>query len=123
MRPRFWALALLVAAAAVAAFVQPGRSAPAQTTELRGIVGPGFTIVLNNASGERVSSLAPGTYTLVVDDRSDEHNFHLTGPGVDVRTEVGFVGTRTFTITVTDGTYTYVCDPHATSMKGGFKVT
>ena len=35
-----------------------------------------------------MTTLKPGTYTLDVDDQADSHNFHLTGPGVDVTTEV-----------------------------------
>jgi plastocyanin len=58
----------------------------------------------------------------VVDDKSVEHNFHLFGGGVDVATEVEFVGVRTFTVTLADGTYQFVCDPHASTMKGSFRV-
>jgi hypothetical protein len=32
------------------------------------------------------------------------------------------VGDQTFTITLVDGTYTYVCDPHASTMRGVFTV-
>jgi plastocyanin len=53
------------------------------------------------------------------------HNFHLKGPGVNKQiTSVAFVGTKTVTVKLTKGKYTYVCDPHATipSMKGTFTV-
>ena len=50
------------------------------------------------------------------------HNFDLTGPGVSKSTEVTEVGEQDWTVTFTDGTYRYVCDVHATSMKGSFTV-
>lgn len=89
-------------------------------TVLTGTVGPGFSISLEDASGAAVSHLDAGTYTLLVHDLSDEHNFHLSGPGVNVSTDVTFVGDETFTITVGNGTYTFACDPHATRMHGLF---
>ena len=49
--------------------------------ELYASVGPGFEISLTTEDGEDVTSLAPGTYKVEVDDKSDQHNFHLSGPG------------------------------------------
>ena len=65
----------------------------------------------------------PGKIKLVVADKSAAHNFHLTGPGVNVKTSVSAVGTKTFTITVKKGAYRFVCDPHASSMKGSFRIS
>ena len=92
-------------------------------TVLKGSVGPGFEISLSTADGQSVETLAPGSYTLEVDDQSDIHNFHLTGDGVDVSTDVGSTGTESFDITVTSGTYTFVCDPHSSTMNGSFEVS
>jgi plastocyanin len=91
---------------------------------LEGEVGPGFTIEVKQ-NGKDAESVEAGTYTLKVEDKSDQHNFHLTGPGVDTMvTDVGFVGDETVTVTLKKGTYTYQCDPHAASgMKGTFEVT
>jgi plastocyanin len=86
---------------------------------LAGSVGPGFDISLTK-DGQPVTSLAPGTYTLTVNDQADIHNFHLTGPGVDVSTGVGEKGTKTFTITVRKRSYHFQCDPHSSSMNGDF---
>ena len=62
-------------------------------------------------------------FSLTVDDRSDGHNFHLFGPGgVDVATDVAAVGVKTFSVTLVDGTYTYICDVHPVQMKGTFTV-
>jgi plastocyanin len=91
---------------------------------LEGETGPGFEIEVKQ-NGEDAESVKAGTYTLKVEDKSDAHNFHLIGPGVDeVVTEVPFVGDKTVTVTLKKGTYTYQCDPHASSgMKGTFEVT
>ena len=91
---------------------------------LEGETGPGFEIEVKQ-NGEDAESVKAGTYTLKVEDKSDQHNFHLTGPGVDEKvTDVGFVGDKTVTVTLKKGTYTYQCDPHASQgMKGTFEVT
>lgn len=113
---------LLVAlAVAGAAFALPG-TALAQNQRLFAKVGPGFNISVEDAAGVRVTQLAPGTYDVIVDDASDEHNFHLAGPGVNQRTTVEFVGSVTWTVTLTNGTYTFICDPHSTTMRGSFRV-
>lgn len=91
---------------------------------LEGETGPGFEIEVKQ-NGEDAESVKAGTYTLKVEDKSDQHNFHLIGPGVDMKvTDVGFVGDKSVTVTLKKGTYTYQCDPHASSgMKGTFEVT
>jgi plastocyanin len=100
----------------------PALAAPA-ATPLTGTVGPGFTITLAKA-GKKVSSLKAGSYTVTVSDKSTAHNFHLLGPGVNKEiTTVPFQGTKSLTVTLKKGTYTYQCDPHASvGMKGTFKV-
>jgi hypothetical protein len=118
--PHRLALALLPASAALV-FALPGGARPAQNT-LNGVVGPGFNISLTDESGQRVTHLDPGTYTIQVQDKAAEHNFHLTGPGVDQATDIDFVGSATWTVTFVDGTYRFQCDAHPTLMKGGFGV-
>lgn len=87
-------------------------------TTLSGSVGPGFEISLEGTDG-----LAPGDYTIVVNDQSSAHNFHLTGPGgVDVSTDVPGEGEASLDVTLEAGEYTFVCDPHAGTMKGSFTV-
>ena len=85
-------------------------------------VGPGFTITLDQ-NGTSVSKLKSGTYTINVDDKSDIHNFHLTGPGVDKATDVGGTGTDTWTVDLKAGSYHFQCDPHAATMNGSFTVS
>ena len=106
--------------ALVAALAVP--AAHGATPTLKGSVGPGFTITLTNG-GTKVSKLKAGTYRIVVADRAAIHNFHLRGPGVNKATGVGSSGTTTWTVKLKAGKYTYVCDPHASGMKGSFRVT
>ena len=73
-------------------------------------------------NGQAVTHLTAGVYEIQVRDRSRFHNFHLRGPGVDQTTDVEFVGTQTWTVTLTDGVYTFTCDPHASTMRGQFSV-
>jgi plastocyanin len=58
-----------------------------------------------------------------VHDDSGIHNFHLQGTGVDDLTSVPETGVKTFTVTFKPGTYTFVCDPHASQMHGEFTVS
>ena len=80
-----------------------------------------FTITLEDSSGQAVTTLAPGTYTVEVADLSAIHNFHLTGPGVEETTTVPEKTEVTWEITVEAGEYTFICDPHP-KMKGSFTV-
>jgi plastocyanin len=112
---------LLALAAVVAALSVPSAFAAPAATTLTGTDGPGFTITLKQGS-KKVTSLKAGTYTIKVLDLSNIHNFHLTGPGVNKKTTVGGKGTYTWKVTLKKGTYKYVCDPHASFMKGSFTV-
>ena len=91
--------------------------------KIDGSVGPGFSIKLA-LGGKTVTKLKAGVaYAFTVKDQAAIHDFHLTGPGVDkVITSVPFTGTKTVVLTLKKGTYKYVCDPHASSMKGSFTV-
>jgi plastocyanin len=118
---RFPGLVLVLAAVGLLV-ASGGQATPGQATKLQGRVGPGFTIVLTTGAGARVTRLDPGTYDIEVQDLSEEHDFHLLGPGVDRSTEIGDTGTVTWTVTVRDGTYRYQCDPHQRTMNGSFTV-
>jgi large repetitive protein len=91
------------------------------TTALYGTVGPGFTITLADAAGTPVTQLNPGSYRIVVHDLSTAHNFHLSGPGVDMSTTVPFSGEVVWTVTLSSGSYKFQCDPHV-GMDGTFTV-
>lgn len=111
---------LAVVAAGLLALAAVGQAA---TPKLSGVSGPGFSITVKSG-GKAVKTLKPGTYTLVVSDKSSIHNFHLFGPGVNKKTSVPFTGTMTWKVKLSKGTYTFQCDIHASSgMKGTFTVT
>jgi plastocyanin len=99
-------------------------SAPTAATAktLYGTVGPSMSITLKRANGKVVRRIGHGTHTFVIRDRSSMHNFHLLGPGVDRKTRVAFTGRRTWTLTLSAGTYRYRCDPHRMMMRGRFTV-
>jgi len=104
--------------ATTAASTTGGETSAGSATTLNGSVGPGFDISLDGTDG-----ITAGDYTLVVNDQSTAHNFHLTGPGgVDVSTEVSEEGEKTFDVTLVAGEYKFQCDPHASSMNGSFTV-
>ena len=124
--------AALVVGLAVVALVFAGcgdsnkkSSAPTgtPTATLKGRVGPDATISLKTESGKPVKTLVPGIYVFEVDDLSESHNFHLTGPGVDEKTKIEATATDRFTRKLEPGTYTFVCDAHPDSMHGSFTVS
>jgi|tagenome__1003787_1003787.scaffolds.fasta_scaffold20846946_2 plastocyanin len=96
-------------------------------TVLTGTVGTesdpdAFVITLTDSSGQKVTTLPAGDYTIQVHDLSAQHNFHLTGGSVDEKTSVPEVVDTTFDVTLAAGDYTFKCDPHP-PMKGTFTVT
>jgi len=120
---RFRTLVVIAALAGLAALALTSSAGAAVPTKLVGTVGPGFTITLKKAA-RPARLLKAGRYSITVADKSSIHNFHLKGPGVNKEiTTVDFVGTKTVIVALRKGTYTFVCDPHSTSMKGSFKVS
>jgi plastocyanin len=117
-------VSLAALAAGLALLAATADASRADNPVLTGDVGIGdsFAISLKDSNGRSVTHLDPGTYTLVVHDHSSLHNFRLTGPGVNVATDIETANDSTFTITLTDGTYFFQCDPHAGQMKGKFTV-
>jgi hypothetical protein len=114
-------LSALVSAAALAALAiaVPGSAA---VQKLVATVGPGETITLRTAAGAPVRTLRAGAYTIVVRDRSSEHNFRLRGAGVNRATGVSSVRTVTWRVKLLRGkAYRFVCDPHAGDMRGSFR--
>jgi plastocyanin len=115
-----------IAAAALLAALVAGSAGAARADNpvLTGDVGQGdgFTLTLKDSTGALVKHLDPGTYTLVVHDHSSFHNFDFSGPGAAVSTDVDFIGDKTFTVTLSDGTYLYVCDAHPAQMRSSFTV-
>jgi plastocyanin len=108
-----FALSALTAALCLPAWASAG----AQANTVTATDGPGFTITMSK------KSVKAGTYVITVKDRSNIHNFHLIGPGVNKKTSVAAVKTYTWKVALKKGTYKFICDPHKTIMKGTLKVT
>ena len=122
--------AVLGAAAACGGSSSGGQAAtnpgpPQHPNALVGTVGKddAFTISLSDDAGTTIRNLAAGSYKLTVHDDSGIHNFHLTGSGVDDKTDVQKAEVQTFTVNVKPGTYSFRCDSHPDQMKGSFTVT
>jgi hypothetical protein len=100
----------------------PAAVAQADNPKLVAVVGTNdaFVISLRDGNGNSVTQLAPGTYDIAVSDRSEIHNFHLKGPGVDMASPIETKQETTWTVTIGEGRYTYVCDAHAFQMRGYF---
>lgn len=94
----------------------------AQANQLNAVTGPGFSIAMTRADGSPVTQLDPGSFQVNVDDRGDEHNFHLTGPGVDMSTSVTAIERVTWQLTFVEGRYRFICDAHPLQMRGDFVV-
>ena len=114
----------LLGAVAAAALAATGSGSAATAKTVTGTVGPGFTIGLT-MQGKKVTRLRAGTaYRFVIRDRSDIHDFHLSGPGLNrVFTSVEFTGTKSLVLRLKKGSYRFQCDPHAGIMHGRFVVS
>lgn len=115
---------LLLLPLVLAAVLLPGAAHSAATaTALNVTVGPGFSIKVADANGKTVTQLDPGDYSITIRNLSPslEHNFHLTGPGLDKASAFDNT-TVTWDVTFVDGTYKWQCDAHPTIMKGSFRV-
>src|SRR5262245_19670364 len=118
--------ALVVVAALVAAGSALATShASSSSPTLNGTVGPGFTITLKQ-KGKAVKSLKAGSYTFVVSDKAEIHDFVLEkskgGTFEKEITTVPFKGTKTVKVKLTPGEWEFYCRPHESQMKGEFTV-
>ena len=86
---------------------------------LKGEVG-GTTISLK-LDRQPVKTLAAGTDTFAVVDRSAKQNFHLKGPGVDRKTNLKKAGKFTWTVVLKKGRYRFFSDANP-KLKGSFTV-
>jgi hypothetical protein len=116
---------LLLPLALLALAVVPASGLAKGKTPLKGeVYGDSlFKIEMKGPDGKKLKTIKAGTYTMKVEDKGSIHNFHLTGPGVNKATSVSGKGEQTWTVKLKPGTYRYLCDPHASQMRGTFKVT
>ena len=92
--------------------------------QLKGQVYPtSFKIDMKTRAGSKLVSVKAGTYRIKVEDPSTIHNFRLKGLGVNKATSVVGKTERVWTVTLKKGIYKFVCDPHAATMRGTFRVT
>ena len=84
-----------------------------QHAKLVGTVGKNnaYKISLNTSNGKVAKTLKAGTYTLVIHDDSNLHNYELDGPHGKswTFTSVPFKGTKTMTIKLAAGAYKAYC--------------
>jgi plastocyanin len=118
-------IAALVAGAALVLTGSALATSHAAAPTLNGTVGPGFTITLKQ-KGKAVKTLKAGSYTFVVSDKADIHDFVLEkskgGTFEKEITSVGFEGTKTVKVKLTPGKWEFYCRPHESQMKGEFTV-
>jgi plastocyanin len=119
-------LLISVVAAALLAVASGASAAPAKDNyQLKGEVYGNslFKIEMENKAGKKIRTVKAGTYRIKVEDKATIHNFRLRGPGVNKATSVPGKAETIWTVRLRKGTYTYLCDPHASSMRGSLKVT
>ena len=87
------------------------------------VYATGFKIEMENAASRKLRSIPAGTYRIKIEDKATIHNFRLRGPGFNRATSVPQRSEQIWTVKLQKGTYTYLCDPHATNMHGTFRVT
>ena len=127
---RAGALAVLLLAAACSPARENTSDSPvADAPTLRGTVGTqespnAFEISLVDEDGNPVTDLPAGQYNIEVTDKTDIHDFHLSGGdgAVDEKTGVVEKTDTTWVVTFEPGEYRYICDPHP-SMNGHFTVS
>jgi hypothetical protein len=117
MRAVILGLVVFALGLATAALVASPRAGAHIVDSLSGSVGPEFSISMS------ASSVPAGDYTITISDRSNIHNFHLSGPGVNKSTSISGMGTTSWSVTLQPGTYNFQCDAHASTMNGSLTVT
>ena len=117
--------AALVAGAALVAAGSALATSHAATPTLNGTVGPGYTVTLKQ-NGKSVKTLKAGSYSFVIADKANIHNFVLEkkkgGTFEKELTQVPFTGTKTVKIKLTPGEWEFYCRPHESTMHGDFTV-
>jgi plastocyanin len=111
----------------VLAVAGTGTSATAKKErfQLKGEVYPNgmFKIEMENKAGRDLKKVKAGTYRIKIEDKATIHNFHLKGPGLNKKTSIPRRSETIWTVRLRPGKYTYQCDPHASMMRGSFRVT
>ncbi len=114
-------IALVIVAVSIPAAATGSSQAPNVT--LTGVVGPAATISLEERRrlGRAGTSTRGRTTSRSPTTRSSTTST-LSGPAWSRPRTSRATGPVSWTVTFTDGTYRFVCDPHAASMRGTFTV-
>jgi hypothetical protein len=114
--------ALLLVAVGLASLAAATTLGATTTTQMiLGTVGQ-RAISLRTLEGQKVTLLKPGKYRILVRDRSARENFHLSGPGINRRTAIRFVGSSSWAVRLGAGTYRYRSDAHPVRLHGSLRV-
>jgi hypothetical protein len=113
-------LAVPAAAALALALVPAAAGAP---TLLHATVGPYRVIQLRDAEGTAVERVRAGLVSFRILDHSSTVNFCLKGPGLNkALTTLAFAGTKTVTLRLRRGAYTFYDASEPGAMRGTFRV-
>jgi uncharacterized protein YaiE (UPF0345 family) len=110
------------AIAAAAALVIAAPATSKTLPQLFGTVGPSSTFMFKDKAGKRVKVLKPGKYTLSVQDFSKAQNFHVVGPGLNVKTSLRGKGSSGWAVVLKAGTFRYYSDGSPIRLRGSFTV-
>jgi len=119
-------LVISIVAAALLAVAAGASAAPAKDNyQLKGEVYPNglYKIEMETKAGKKLRVVPAGTYRIKIEDKATIHNFRLSGPGVNKATSIAGKTETIWTVRLRKGTYRFLCDPHAASMRGSFRVT
>ena len=109
--------------ATVAALALPTAATSKALPQLFGNVGPGSTFMFKNKAGKTVRDLKPGKYTITVQDQSKTQNFHIVGPGLNVKTAIKSRSSSGWAVVLKAGIYRFYSDGAPTKLKGSFRVS
>lgn len=112
-----------IAAASLALVANGSRAAQPDTPIVSDVYGSvtARSITLTEKNGSRITVLSPSTYRFHVKDTSKGQNYHLVGPGVNLRTKVAATTKTTWRVNLSQGTYVYSSD-RSTKLHRTFKV-
>ena len=85
-----------------------------------------YLIRLVLPNGQKVRTIPAGTYTFVIHDYSQIHNFALGSQTANKRlftTGIKWIGTTRYTLRLAPGKYAYACSAHFRTMNGTFVVS
>lgn len=82
-----------------------------------------FKIEMENKAGKKLKIVKAGRYRIKIEDKATIHNFRLMGPGFNKATSVRGKTEAIWVVKLRKGTYTFLCNPHASTMRGKFRVT